>query len=58
VVVTIGKYVTRGHSDINGNGIEPDFRNIPSKNLLRPPCLAKIEDFGVNYPLNTQDGVR
>lgn len=29
VVVTIGKYVTPGHSDINGNGIEPDFPNIP-----------------------------
>lgn len=29
VVVTIGKYVTPGHLDINGNGIEPDFHNIP-----------------------------
>ncbi|XP_019103003.1 carboxyl-terminal-processing peptidase 1, chloroplastic isoform X2 [Beta vulgaris subsp. vulgaris] len=29
VVVTVGKYVTPGHSDINGNGIEPDFSNIP-----------------------------
>lgn len=32
VVVTIGKYVTPGHLDINGNGIEPDFSNIPRWN--------------------------
>ncbi|KAH9627385.1 hypothetical protein KSS87_001224 [Heliosperma pusillum] len=31
VAVTIGKYVTPGHSDINGNGIEPDYPNIPRK---------------------------
>ncbi|GMH15491.1 hypothetical protein Nepgr_017332 [Nepenthes gracilis] len=30
VVVTIGKYVTPHHLDINGNGIDPDFHNIPS----------------------------
>ncbi|XP_023640060.1 carboxyl-terminal-processing peptidase 1, chloroplastic isoform X2 [Capsella rubella] len=29
VVVTIGKYVTPNHMDINGGGIEPDFRNLP-----------------------------
>ncbi|GAY35057.1 hypothetical protein CUMW_014030 [Citrus unshiu] len=29
VVVTIGKYVTPNHMDINGNGIEPDYRNLP-----------------------------
>ncbi|XP_074269711.1 carboxyl-terminal-processing peptidase 1, chloroplastic isoform X2 [Silene latifolia] len=29
VAVTIGKYVTPGHLDINGNGIEPDYPNIP-----------------------------
>ncbi|CAH2046209.1 unnamed protein product [Thlaspi arvense] len=29
VVVTIGKYVTPNHIDINGGGIEPDFRNLP-----------------------------
>lgn len=29
VVVTVGKYVTPNHKDINGNGIEPDYRNIP-----------------------------
>nr|GMD10363.1 carboxyl-terminal-processing peptidase 1, chloroplastic [Ipomoea batatas] len=33
VVVTIGKYVTPNHMDINGNGIEPDFRNLPGKHL-------------------------
>ncbi|GAB4831566.1 Carboxyl-terminal-processing peptidase 1, chloroplastic [Ancistrocladus abbreviatus] len=30
VIVTVGKYVTPHHKDINGNGIEPDFHNIPS----------------------------
>ncbi|KAM3284754.1 carboxyl-terminal-processing peptidase 1, chloroplastic [Capsicum chacoense] len=30
VVVTIGKYVTPNHMDINGNGVEPDFRNFPA----------------------------
>ncbi|CDY35162.1 BnaA09g17990D [Brassica napus] len=30
VVVTIGKYVTPNHIDINGGGIEPDFRNLPA----------------------------
>ncbi|KAL0442568.1 UNVERIFIED_CONTAM: Carboxyl-terminal-processing peptidase 1, chloroplastic [Sesamum latifolium] len=29
VVVTIGKYVTPKHMDINGNGVDPDFRNLP-----------------------------
>lgn len=29
VVVTIGKYVTPNHMDINGNGVDPDFRNFP-----------------------------
>lgn len=32
VVVTIGKYVTPNHMDINGNGIEPDYRNLPAWN--------------------------
>ena len=60
VVVTIGKYVTPGHSDINGNGIEPDFHNIPSKSPSCPLSLAKIEAFHpvVNNPLSAQDGVR
>lgn len=47
VVVTIGKYVTPNHMDINGNGIEPDFRNLPGKQLSvlsnerrkRPPII-------------------
>lgn len=30
VVVTIGKYVTPNHKDINGNGIEPDFQRLPA----------------------------
>ncbi|KAK1320396.1 hypothetical protein QJS10_CPA03g00678 [Acorus calamus] len=29
VVVTVGKYVTPNHININGNGIEPDFSRIP-----------------------------
>ncbi|KAL5839174.1 hypothetical protein ACOSQ3_011876 [Xanthoceras sorbifolium] len=32
VVVTIGKYVTPNFMDINGNGIEPDYRNFPAWN--------------------------
>ncbi|BFG28050.1 hypothetical protein CerSpe_143230 [Prunus speciosa] len=32
VVVTVGKYVTPKHKDINGNGIEPDYRNFPAWN--------------------------
>ncbi|EPS62840.1 hypothetical protein M569_11946, partial [Genlisea aurea] len=31
VVITVGKYVTPNRLDINGNGIDPDFRNLPSK---------------------------
>ncbi|XP_047308681.1 carboxyl-terminal-processing peptidase 1, chloroplastic [Impatiens glandulifera] len=30
VVVTVGKYVTPNHKDINGNGIEPDFQSMPA----------------------------
>ncbi|XP_058095219.1 carboxyl-terminal-processing peptidase 1, chloroplastic isoform X4 [Magnolia sinica] len=30
VVVTVGKYVTPNHMDINGNGVEPDFPRIPA----------------------------
>ncbi|KAK6917232.1 Tail specific protease, partial [Dillenia turbinata] len=29
VVVTVGKYVTPRHMDINGGGIEPDFQSFP-----------------------------
>ncbi|KAJ6893797.1 LOW QUALITY PROTEIN: hypothetical protein NC652_027769 [Populus alba x Populus x berolinensis] len=29
VVVTVGKYVTPNHMDINGNGIEPDYQKLP-----------------------------
>ncbi|KAH9314752.1 hypothetical protein KI387_023379, partial [Taxus chinensis] len=29
MVVTVGKYVTPSHKDIDGNGIEPDFRRRP-----------------------------
>ncbi|KGN65570.1 carboxyl-terminal-processing peptidase 1, chloroplastic isoform X1 [Cucumis sativus] len=30
VAVTVGKYVTPNHKDINGNGIEPDFQSFPA----------------------------
>lgn len=36
VVVTIGKYVTPDHKDINGNGIKPDFSQLP--------VLREVED--------------
>lgn len=29
MVVTIGKYITPKHMDINGNGIQPDFDQLP-----------------------------
>ncbi|KZV51062.1 carboxyl-terminal-processing peptidase 1, chloroplastic [Dorcoceras hygrometricum] len=32
IVVTMGKYVTPNHMDINGNGIDPDFRTLPAWN--------------------------
>lgn len=32
IVVTMGKYVTPNHTDINGNGIDPDFRTLPAWN--------------------------
>lgn len=30
IAVTIGKYVTPNLRDINGNGVEPDFRSFPA----------------------------
>ncbi|GAV79583.1 PDZ domain-containing protein/Peptidase_S41 domain-containing protein [Cephalotus follicularis] len=32
VVITVGKYVTPNHKDINGNGIEPDYKKLPAWN--------------------------
>ncbi|KAL2614057.1 hypothetical protein R1flu_025749 [Riccia fluitans] len=29
IILTVGKYVTPGHVDIDRNGIDPDFRNTP-----------------------------
>ena len=29
IVVTVGKYVTPDRKDINGDGIEPDYRRLP-----------------------------
>lgn len=31
LILTVGKYVTPGKIDIDGNGIEPDFKNPPGK---------------------------
>ncbi|KAF7023094.1 hypothetical protein CFC21_035693 [Triticum aestivum] len=35
IVVTVGKYVTPNHKDINGDGIEPDYRRLPDLNEAR-----------------------
>uniref|UniRef100_A0A0A9D6R9 Tail specific protease domain-containing protein n=1 Tax=Arundo donax TaxID=35708 RepID=A0A0A9D6R9_ARUDO len=35
IVVTVGKYVTPNHRDINGNGIEPDYNRLPDLNEVR-----------------------
>uniref|UniRef100_A0ACD5VXV5 Uncharacterized protein n=1 Tax=Avena sativa TaxID=4498 RepID=A0ACD5VXV5_AVESA len=35
IVVTVGKYVTPDHKDINGDGIEPDYRRLPDLNEAR-----------------------
>ncbi|CAL4962224.1 unnamed protein product [Urochloa decumbens] len=35
IIVTIGKYVTPNHKDINGNGIEPDYNRLPDFNEAR-----------------------
>jgi len=37
VVITVGKYVTPHHKDINGNGIEPDFQKLPGT-ISFPVC--------------------
>jgi len=29
LILTVGKYVTPAHQDIDGNGIKPDFRRTP-----------------------------
>lgn len=42
VVVTIGKYITPNHLDINGNGIEPDFKKFPGR------CFHSV-GWGVNF---------
>ncbi|CAA0823695.1 Carboxyl-terminal-processing peptidase 1-chloroplastic [Striga hermonthica] len=55
MVVTIGKYVTPNHTDINGNGVDPDFRNFPGKmpfgfivtNMKSHVGVAVISDVGL-----------
>ncbi|CAM0881990.1 unnamed protein product [Alopecurus aequalis] len=39
IVVTVGKYVTPDHKDINGDGIEPDYRRLPDLNEARDYLL-------------------
>lgn len=48
VVVTIGKYITPNHMDINKNGVEPDFREFPGKFFY----LVQIKTETINAPLN------
>jgi C-terminal processing protease CtpA/Prc len=44
LILTVGKYVTPGKVDIDGNGIEPDFRSLPGKRTfpLTHLPLAKL----------------
>lgn len=47
MVLTVGKYVTPSHSDIDGNGIEPDFRRLPepeAANLKLAACARPARD--------------
>lgn len=39
IILTVGKYVTPGHHDIDGNGIEPDFKRPPGCHLSLFSCL-------------------
>lgn len=39
IVVTVGKYVTPNHQDINGDGIEPDYHRLPGLNEARDYLL-------------------
>lgn len=63
MVVTIGKYVTPHHLDINGNGIEPDFSNIPREILCYFICFIYLINgtLGLFYlilkPLSTYCGL-
>ncbi|XP_048331696.2 carboxyl-terminal-processing peptidase 1, chloroplastic isoform X2 [Ziziphus jujuba] len=52
VVVTVGKYVTPNHKDINGNGIEPDYRNLPAWNDVKnhlSQCSLISHGFSVGF---------
>lgn len=35
VVLTVGRYITPGHQDIDGAGIEPDYKQPPGLILTR-----------------------
>ncbi|ONK64510.1 uncharacterized protein A4U43_C07F26820 [Asparagus officinalis] len=58
VVVTIGKYVTPNHKDINGNGIEPDFPRLPASdgNLRVRSFLPAAVCFGEQSVFTQKNG--
>jgi C-terminal processing protease CtpA/Prc len=43
IVVTVGKYVTPNHKDINGNGIEPDYNRLPGTLRKHQASFVAIE---------------
>ncbi|KAL3678777.1 hypothetical protein R1sor_021733 [Riccia sorocarpa] len=47
IILTVGKYVTPGHVDIDRNGIDPDFRN--------PPGLTQAMDKLASCELKLQN---
>ena len=53
MVITVGKYVTPNHKDINGNGIELDFQKFPGRFALLFFCLYSFSpgDPNVTYML-------
>eukprot|EP00897_Mesotaenium_endlicherianum_P003205 jgi/Mesen1/2912/ME000175S02067 len=47
MILTVGKYVTPAHSDIDGNGIEPDFRRNPGPSAAErklASCTVPVAD--------------
>ena len=43
IVITVGKYMTPNHKDINGNGIEPDYNRLPGTLRKRQISFVAIE---------------
>ena len=42
MVLTVGKYVTPAHVDIDTNGIEPDFRRRPGEENAEVTSIASF----------------